>query len=377
MDTNQKLMLMMTRFVNPNSKFAEQVYFPENYTRSDGSVRKKGTYFFPVRSGSCTHIPKHKKLRDCPDCVELEFSRKHLRQHLSGAKTYAPYQLSDDNHVKWICLDVDSYDDIDDVLIRKATTDIVKEVNKLLGKGHCLVEKSGSKGYHIWLFFEEPVKADAAFSLGHMIKSEVTTVSEIIIEVFPKQTGNKLFGNTVKLPLGVHQKTGDRCFFVKGDFTTYEDQWEVLAGVKTVSQAWINDHIKVIEKSTSSATPSGSGQKAYVPLCLTDIMRNGCGEGIRDEAAFRIACYYRDKDYPEYMAEAGLDEWNSRNQPPLEKDVLEVKIDSAYSSQYSWRPCHLPGLDPYCHSECTYFDRKVEQRWFKKDASPVGVISRD
>jgi hypothetical protein len=106
-------------------------------------------------------------------------------------------------------------------------------------------------------------------------------------------------------------------------------------------------------------------------------MEQGCSEGMRDEAAFRIACYFREKEIPQKLAETSMDTWNRQNQPPLEDDDLNVKIESAYSADYPYRPCHLPAFDSSCHSACAFFERKVQNRWFSKDTSPIGVISRD
>src|SRR5690606_40182063 len=95
MDTKQKLDLMMERFVHPNSKFAQQVYVAEDTKRPDGSVKRAGTYFYPVRRGDCTHTPRHKTMKECPDCIDIPFTTKFLRQHLMGDKTFAPYQISE------------------------------------------------------------------------------------------------------------------------------------------------------------------------------------------------------------------------------------------------------------------------------------------
>ena len=64
--------------------------------------------------------------------------------------------------------------------------------------------------YHIWVLFEEPVKAKVARWLGLCIL-EMSGLSPKLVEVFPKQeevTPERPFGNFVKLPLGKHQVEG-------------------------------------------------------------------------------------------------------------------------------------------------------------------------
>lgn len=376
MDTNEKLNLMMERFVHPNSKFAQQIYYSENKERPDGSIRNAGTYYFPVRRGECTHTPKHTRMRECSDFEDLTFNRKFLRQHLMGIKTYAPYQMSEDGKVKYLTFDLDSYSDVTPEQIQEATISVVKRVNKKLGKGHCLVEHSGSKGYHVWIFFSKPIDVGYAFALGHDLTHDITLMHDINIEVYPKQQSNtRTFGNTIKIPLGVHQKTGERCFFVNANFEPHEDQWKVLSDVQLVDPEWVYKNVKKVE-SKNSTTMNGE-YKRYNPLCLVEVMEEGCNEGLRDEATFRIANYFHSKDMPEYMARDSINAWNRLNDPPLEEDVIDIKIESAYKSDYPWKPCHLPVWDHHCHSSCPFFERKVEKRWFTKDESPVGKISRD
>jgi len=277
--------------------------------------------------------------------------------------------------VKWICLDLDSYSDVTEEEIQAKTLEVGKAVYKRLGAGSFLVEHSGSKGYHIWIFFTEAIDVGYAFALGHELTNGIPSDGKINIEVYPKQQSNKVFGNTVKIPLGVHQKTGNRCMFVKGDFTEHEDQWKVLSEVKTVDPEWVKKNVKKVE--TVSVDNRQGQYKKYTAACLTEIMEEGCSEGVRDEAAFRIASYFHDRDIPDYMAKDAMQSWNELNEPPLDEETLDLKIESAYRSSYPWRPCHLPVFDKHCHSSCVFFERKVEKRWFKKDESPVGKISRD
>lgn len=357
----EKLDLMNDMFVHPQSFFAQQVYDQE-----------KGTVFYPVREGRCTHEPKHRP-RDCPDVREVVFNNRYLTEHLKGKKTYAPYQLKNGT-VKWVCIDVDAYNTVTDDVVRTVVMDVAIVIRKFLGPKMCLVEQSGSKGFHIWIFFEEPAPVEKAFALGHKITSQIDPVPDLHLEVYPKQTSNRLFGNTVKLPLGIHQKTGTRCLFIRSDFEPYEDQWEAIASVGRVTLQWLDDNIEaaIFDRSTRH---DRKGSTKHVPVCLANIMESGVSEGLRDEAAFRIACYLRDRGVSERMAGGSLNEWNSLNDPPLDDDTLALKLDSAYREEFQWFPCKNPMFDRYCSSTCSFFDKKVELRWKNNDEDPRGKIS--
>lgn len=368
MDRQEKLNLMWEMFVHPESGYAEQVY-------ADGTTKlKQGTYFFRAMEGTCTHEPQHKK-KDCPDIADVEFTKQHLAEHLKGKKTYAPYQLSSEGKVKWLCFDVDAYNDVAEEKIRDIVIKVSKKVHARLGPNSFLVEKSGSKGYHVWVFFERPLDVHLAFALGHELVQTIPTTDTINIEIYPKQQSKtKTYGNTVKLPLGIHQKTGTRCLFVDSTFTPYEDQWEKLLNVRRISPDWVEENVDAYvppPPDTRQFTPR-------VPLCLAEVMAEGCQEGLRDEAAFKQACYLRSKGIPEDLVMSLMDAWNRKNNPPMDADDLATKVEQAYTEEYSWKPCFNPAFDHLCKSECVYFDKKLERRWSgKKKEDAIGIISKE
>lgn len=351
---------MKDLFVHPQSFFAEQVY-----------EASQGVVFYPQRQGTCTHIPKH-RARDCPNIREIEFTDRHLLMHLQGKKTYAPYQLSDEGKIKWVCIDIDGYSNISQSDLRRMALEVAATIHTMVGPKTFLVEHSGSKGYHVWMFFSEPIPVERGFALGHLIVSQVEPPPGMNLEVYPKQTKNKLFGNTVKLPLGVHQKTGNRCWIVDTKFSPYDNPWEQLQSVQRITPEWVNTHVPFIQMEKEDR-PYNNNYR--VPLCFTKLLDEGGSEGVRDEAAFKIACYLRDRGIPEDLAETTLFEWNKKNSPPLDDDQLLTKIESAYGEEYRWLPCGSPAFDPYCSSSCFFFEAKVKRRWHNPNKDPRGIIS--
>lgn len=186
-----------------------------------------------------------------------------IEKHLAGEIIIGGYTLRQDNTVMWLCFDVDSKEP-------ESARDLTHKISVMLGEMPHVVEYSGRKGYHIWIFFKKAVEADRVRAIAAEIRdaSGGKISGETHVEIFPKQdelTVNNPLGNLVKLPLGVHPISGARSKFIyplghweegtaidPGDvleLTTdleslasclegYEDPIEVV--VKTLSPHWVD-----------------------------------------------------------------------------------------------------------------------------------------
>jgi hypothetical protein len=88
----------------------------------------------------------------------------------------------------------------------------------------CTMEDSGQKGYHLWMFFKEPISArDLRFTLKKLEKSFILVDDRLHWEIFPKQdrVAPDGLGNLIKLPFQYHQVSKRRCVFVDTSFETY------------------------------------------------------------------------------------------------------------------------------------------------------------
>ena len=148
-----------------------------------------------------------------------------LDSHLAGKRTIGVYHLNTDNTVKFSCIDIDinktvwntasfNYEDWKSIVIHQ-----VQEIKTALAKYNIssYTEFSGFKGAHVWYFFKNPVPAIVAKDMNTVMLSDVKLInSSLHIEVFPKQeTVNKEgFGNLIKLPCGIHKKSGDFSYFI-------------------------------------------------------------------------------------------------------------------------------------------------------------------
>lgn len=182
-----------------------------------------------------------------------------LLDHIAGRATWGHYLIDDANLCRVAAFDIDlrsagqwrpdynsEYIDIEP---RKVWTDRRHEAHadlrlqlRCLAEGLALraqrhtslevaVSYSGCKGVHVYVFFPTPVPAVVARkTLEEVLESfdcfdryrgdhlwrHRDGYRALEIEVFPKQDEVKAggLGNLMRLPLGVHKKTGSRSFFV-------------------------------------------------------------------------------------------------------------------------------------------------------------------
>lgn len=327
MRKDDKIDLVWDRFVHRTSSFAEQIYFR----------RDKAFKFRPAK-----YCPVNCKEFNCSHRLYQEITKADINSHLLGNKTLGVYTTREDQTAKWLCIDID---DLDTTIVN----DIAWRIYKRFGPKSCVVEFSGSRGYHIWLFFSRPIPAERVTMLGRVLTDGYT------LEIYPRQSEVSGVGNLVKLPLGIQRKTGNRCWFVDKDFKPYDNQWEVLQNVRLIDDL---GELPPMEKQEFA--------RAERLSCMHAMMEQGLTNGERDIGLFRLACHWRENNIP---YEYGLDlayMVNARGEPLSALEVKE-KVDSAYSRGYSNFPCQEKMLDHYCSSSCSYFKSKAKMRGISEE----------
>ena len=128
---------------------------------------------------------------------------KDIQEHLLGNVTLGAYCIKD-NMIRWACIDIDGKEDGSE---NEKLLENAEDIYRLFPDFLRMLEFSGRRGYHVWIFFDEPVTALYGKTL---VKSRLNTVGMNKFEVFPKQVvlSQKGFGNLVKIPLAKHKVTG-------------------------------------------------------------------------------------------------------------------------------------------------------------------------
>jgi hypothetical protein len=186
--------------------------------------------------------------------------------HILGNYTIGAYPVRLDNTVNYIAFDFD----VAKFAVAKAISS-EKLWNAVMNKVHSAacklvdvsaanelpiyMEDSGFKGRHCWIFCERAVPAGVAKKFADLLVAQILHLpSEVTVEVFPKQTTVKRggLGNLIKLPLGIHKRTGKRSLFIQPDGTPYEDQLNFLESVNKASRRTVYGLIQRISAGVSS-----------------------------------------------------------------------------------------------------------------------------
>jgi len=230
-----------------------------------------------------------------------------LVRHTEGKLTAGVYQLDTNSEVKWCCLDFDNAD------AEKDATKAWECAKKTQYAEAVLLETTGGRGYHLWLFFQNRVTARQAKSIAERLIES----AGVRCEVFPKQ--EKLeeggYGNLVRLPLGIHKKTGLRSKLIE------PDDLEKIVPI-------------FIEPEEEPAETGGEMQVHEAYPCW-QAMFAGVKEGGRDVVAFTLARRLRTtQGFDEQLCRAALLEWNKKNDPPMKGKEIVAKVKSAYEKEY-------------------------------------------
>ena len=135
-------------------------------------------------------------------CVREALTQAHLEAHLRGDITLGTYLLDVESNGRFLVLDAD-----DDPDWRR-----LRGVSKVLENmdTESYLERS-RRGGHLWLFFEQALPGREIREFGQGLLTHFNIDS---VELFPKQNQLKTGpGSLVRLPFGVHRRTGKRYGF--------------------------------------------------------------------------------------------------------------------------------------------------------------------
>ena len=184
-----------------------------------------------------------KKKYKCAECPNRELQPlgyndiyRHLEgKDLNGRDVVGVYAILPDNSCSFLCCDFDDkscelgyQDDV------RAYVSVCREWGV-----PAYIERSRSgNGAHVWILFDEHIKAQTARRLGNAILTEAMEREgrmsfKSYDRFFPNQdfmpTGG--FGNLVALPLQGRARKDGNSVFVDEDFIPLTDQWEYLQGM--------------------------------------------------------------------------------------------------------------------------------------------------
>jgi hypothetical protein len=164
----------------------------------------------------------------------VPFNDGMLKTHLRGRKAYGIF--SGGYFSKFLTFDVDC-EDHDDIA-RWATYKIVAILMEAYGifRKDIHVSFSGRKGYHVDLFFDKMVLVTDLQRLHAAVVAEVGRLPVGKIEFRPS------WSSGVKLPLGIHQGTGNRCWYVDNESLAPIEDLDYILGIEPMDATVITDN---------------------------------------------------------------------------------------------------------------------------------------
>lgn len=227
------------------------------------------------------------------------------------------------------------------------------------------LEKSKSKGYHVWMFFEKDgILAKKVRAIIRFILDEIDCKD---VEIFPKQnsiTSDTQYGNFINAPLnGKLVKTG-KTVFVEPNITLkpFPNQWELLESIKFISEKEVSQFIEINEikdepiEVISSNIKGDKGKSSTLPICIRKILEQGVQFDQR-VASFRLAVHLKRVGIPEDLAVILLLEWRYKNNPREGKRLItenEIinQVNWAYKNEYRGYGCEESVIKSFCSETC-------------------------
>ena len=216
---------------------------------------------YGTEKGGCVHQP--------PD----------YKRHLSGTCLMGVYPLLDDGTVHFGAVDVDKKDAPDQ---GRGIADQIQAGLGSLGLMSYL-ERSRSKGWHVWVFFDAPVQAEPVKRLLKRVSAQCGLPQA---EIFPSQVVSKNLGHYIRLPYpggshGHERNDGRRAVWVGDNVLTLEQFVQEAYESRNAAEDLDAAHGTEVGQNTNPRRPSSATtipKGAPLP-CMTVFLEKGAFPG--------------------------------------------------------------------------------------------------
>ena len=298
--------------------------------KTEDKIKLFNSFFSGLTNVYGTYDPATGRARQ----VKAQVTNKVLLDHLTGRQPYGVYLLYKDNKTRALAVDFDTQD----------RTPLIEFVAR--AKHYDLttyIERSKSKGYHAWIFFDKQgvIARKARLVVQHILEE----IDQPQTEIFPKQDEigtNMRYGNFINAPLFGGAPKGKTVFLAPPSFHPYPNQWDFLESAKRHTESTLDEIIELNELSPApqhqSPSPNqgngGRGTSFSLPPCARKMLSDGVSQFQR-VGCFRLAVHFKRLGLPHDVAVAALKTWAMKNKPANEKGIIkESEILSQVSYAY-------------------------------------------
>jgi len=283
--------------------------------------------------------------------------------HLTGKRSYGVYLLNGDKS-KALAVDFDENELCLPIAFRAGA--------KRYGMS-AYIERSKSKGYHVWIFFDE--RGVPACKARLVARKILVDMGKPETEMFPKQdalANGVSYGNFINAPLFGSLVPKGRTVFVDPakPKEAYPDQWELLAGVQRVPELRLDAVIKSCNLEPQSLPDketklngrhetNGDTSPFGLPPCARRMLAEGV-TAFQRVSCFRLAVHLKRYGMPQDLAETALMAWARKNRPTDGKRIItnqEITDQVKYAFERTYRSfgCEEPAIATYCDKACPLY----------------------
>ena len=225
-----------------------------------------------------------------------------LKKHLAGAYTLGVFHGQKSGQSKYLLFDIDVSSG-DAVIMEAVTAALIRHLIELgIPEGAIGVCYSGSKGFHVTVFFAEPTPARAMLKFGKPVQ-RAFSAEECQVELRPESVYG---GKGVKLPGGKHQQTGRWCTFRCPHHLS--QPLDLVTALESIEPMEKEAFLQLVEdmpetKAEPKAKPGRPGAEGPVQAetdrsYLEGLYRRGLPSvGTRYRLSWRVALWLRERGY--------------------------------------------------------------------------------
>lgn len=243
--------------------------------------------------------------------MDYPYTTKQVWEHLNGNMSLCVFAGPKNTSFLSIDIDMRSPEVIHCVL------DTIVDLG--IPRDKIYVSDSGSKGYHVDIFFA-----------GSIYNWKAKELYELII-YFGKLNPRKVeyrptAKQAIKLPLGVHQKTGRRCWFVDRDTLEPIEDADYICRTEKIDLYIIDDILKngnrrrydILFEERQQETPAQSKKRVRKQSSVSTIRIDEPGTRVKRMIEEALRLYRAGGDF--YNIRNGLEKWLLAQDPSMYKD---------------------------------------------------------